>query len=320
MKQALIPLKDHIMKNMFSLISTYISWSSLSLQTPRMRKANDSCMVSAAHPLVTWLSVTCSSYNYITKGVIFIGRLPLSDDGIYPWGGRSPSRWSSVCPAMLEKCWKVPHLSSVSSVGLSWDMCANITTDGTASMTGKNSGVMRRILDRAPSSTWKHCLFFFASGGLGSKGCSASASWNIKRCQTARSNHSVSYPEPFISCRPVQQQCVARTRCLPRWWVWKIKHIKCVYAGEGAQIFEQYDKIDAFKKKRSQCGHTMFPKTDLICSPLPVVRDSNWTRQEKMRWGKRSRHIWRNFRSGLVTIFPRKRGMTTGYVTPLEST
>ena len=161
MKQALIPLKDHIMKNMFSLFSTYINWSSLSLQTPRMRKANDSCMVSAAHPLVTWLSVTCSSYNYITKGVIFIGRLPLSDDGIYPWGGRSPSRWSSVCPAMLEKCWKVPHLSSVSSVGLSWDMCASITTDGMASTTGKNSGVMRRILDRAPSSTWKHCLFFF---------------------------------------------------------------------------------------------------------------------------------------------------------------
>ena len=39
------------MKNTFSLVSTYINWSSL-LPTPRARKANESCMVSAAHPLV----------------------------------------------------------------------------------------------------------------------------------------------------------------------------------------------------------------------------------------------------------------------------
>ena len=46
----------------------------------------------------------------------------------------------------------------LSSVGLSWDMCVGITTDGAASMTGKNSGVVRRILDRAPNATWKHCF------------------------------------------------------------------------------------------------------------------------------------------------------------------
>ena len=40
------------MKNMFSLVSQYINWSSLSLSTPRMRKTSESCMVSAAHPMV----------------------------------------------------------------------------------------------------------------------------------------------------------------------------------------------------------------------------------------------------------------------------
>ena len=66
------------MKNMFGLVSTYVSWSSLSLPTPRMRKASDSCMVSAAHPLVKQRSYRLfgfSSFRYVTKRVIFIDQL-----------------------------------------------------------------------------------------------------------------------------------------------------------------------------------------------------------------------------------------------------
>ena len=40
-------------------------------------------------------------------------------------------------------------------------MSVGITTDGAASMTGKNLGVMRRILDRVPNATWKHRFFAF---------------------------------------------------------------------------------------------------------------------------------------------------------------
>ena len=86
--------EHYIMKNMFSLVSTYISWSSLSLPTPRMRKTSDSCMVSAAHPLVTRRSYRLfrfSSFHYVTKGVIYIDRPPLHDDKRY---------LSSVCPAV----------------------------------------------------------------------------------------------------------------------------------------------------------------------------------------------------------------------------
>ena len=65
---------------MFSLVSAYISWSSLSLPSPRIRKASDSCMVSAAHPLVKQSSYSLfrfSSFRYLTNGFIFIGRPPL---------------------------------------------------------------------------------------------------------------------------------------------------------------------------------------------------------------------------------------------------
>ena len=40
------------MKNTFSLVYTYLSWPSLSLPTPRMSKASESCMVSAAEAMV----------------------------------------------------------------------------------------------------------------------------------------------------------------------------------------------------------------------------------------------------------------------------
>lgn len=53
--------------------------------------------------------------------------------------------------------------------------------------------------------------------------------------------------------------------------------------GRWHNIFKQYDKIEAFlKKKRSPYGQVMFLKTGSTCSPMPVMRDSNWTRQEKM--------------------------------------
>jgi DNA-binding TFAR19-related protein (PDSD5 family) len=44
------------------------------------------------------------------------------------------------------------------SLGLSWEYCVGITTDGAASMTGKHSGVVKRILERAPNATWNHCF------------------------------------------------------------------------------------------------------------------------------------------------------------------
>ena len=78
------------MKNMFSLVSTYISWSSLNLPTPRMRKTNESCMVSAAHPLVkrgSYRLFRFSSFRYVMHGVIFISRPPLRGDRRYLLGG-----------------------------------------------------------------------------------------------------------------------------------------------------------------------------------------------------------------------------------------
>ncbi|KAL1277291.1 hypothetical protein QQF64_023964 [Cirrhinus molitorella] len=44
------------------------------------------------------------------------------------------------------------------SLGLSWQNCVGITTDGAASMTGKHSGVVKRILERASNATWNHCF------------------------------------------------------------------------------------------------------------------------------------------------------------------
>ena len=78
-------------------MSTYISWSSLSLPSPRMRKTSETCMVSAAHPLVTWSSYRLfrfSSCRYVTKGVIIIGQPPLRGDRKYLRAGRSSPRWS----------------------------------------------------------------------------------------------------------------------------------------------------------------------------------------------------------------------------------
>ena len=81
------------MKNTFSLVSSYISWSSLNLPTPTMRKTNDSCVASAAHPMIRQHSYRLfkfSSFRYLTKGVIYIDRPPLHGDRRYMIGGVHP--------------------------------------------------------------------------------------------------------------------------------------------------------------------------------------------------------------------------------------
>ena len=81
------------MKNTFSLLSTYLSGSYWSLPTPRMSKISESCIFSADHPLVKWLSYRLfrfCSFCYVKKGEVFIGRPPLHGDRRYLRGGVHP--------------------------------------------------------------------------------------------------------------------------------------------------------------------------------------------------------------------------------------
>ena len=39
-----------------------------------------------------------------------------------------------------------------------WDKCAGICTDGAAANTGVNSGVVKRVKDKVPGTTWTHCF------------------------------------------------------------------------------------------------------------------------------------------------------------------
>ncbi|KAK7891337.1 hypothetical protein WMY93_023300 [Mugilogobius chulae] len=49
--------------------------------------------------------------------------------------------------------------SYITKSGLDWHKCKGITTDGAANMTGKNSGVVKRIQDAAGEDiTWNHCF------------------------------------------------------------------------------------------------------------------------------------------------------------------
>ena len=41
---------------------------------------------------------------------------------------------------------------------ISWDKCAGICTDGAAACTGINSGVVKRVKDKAPNVQWTHCF------------------------------------------------------------------------------------------------------------------------------------------------------------------
>ena len=45
-----------------------------------------------------------------------------------------------------------------SQSGLSWDRCVGICTDGAASMTGKHSGTVARIREKAPNVMQTHCM------------------------------------------------------------------------------------------------------------------------------------------------------------------
>lgn len=56
--------------------------------------------------------------------------------------------------------------------GLDWKNCVGICTDGTASMTSKHGGVVRKILDGVPEGTWVHC-FLHRSQSLAAKEMSA---------------------------------------------------------------------------------------------------------------------------------------------------
>uniref|UniRef100_A0A3Q3KTM0 HAT C-terminal dimerisation domain-containing protein n=1 Tax=Mastacembelus armatus TaxID=205130 RepID=A0A3Q3KTM0_9TELE len=42
--------------------------------------------------------------------------------------------------------------------GLDWQNCVGVCSDGAASMTGRQRGVIRQILDRAPEAKWTHCF------------------------------------------------------------------------------------------------------------------------------------------------------------------
>ena len=64
--------------------------------------------VSAAHPLVkrhTYRLFRLCSYHYVTKGVIFIGQLPLHCDRRY-------LRGCSVCPAARQQCFATSPLTA----------------------------------------------------------------------------------------------------------------------------------------------------------------------------------------------------------------
>ena len=87
-------VKVQYYENAFSLVPTYINWSSLSLPTPRMRKANKSCIVSAAHPLVkrgSYGLFRFSSCCYITTEEIFIDWPPLRGRECPPSNHTGPS-------------------------------------------------------------------------------------------------------------------------------------------------------------------------------------------------------------------------------------
>lgn len=44
------------------------------------------------------------------------------------------------------------------SNSISWCKCVAVCTDGAASCTGKNSGVVKRIQEKAPDAVWTHCF------------------------------------------------------------------------------------------------------------------------------------------------------------------
>ena len=95
-QESLVHLVPYHEKHVFS--GLYINWSSLSLPAPRVRKANNSCMVSAAHPLVKWRSHRLFSFQLLLlRNERSHLHWPASSAW---WGGRPSPRWSLVCPAV----------------------------------------------------------------------------------------------------------------------------------------------------------------------------------------------------------------------------
>lgn len=52
---------------------------------------------------------------------------------------------------------------------IDWKKCVGICTDGAASMTGRNSGVVKRIKEKSPSAKWYHCFLHGAKNFVAKK-------------------------------------------------------------------------------------------------------------------------------------------------------
>uniref|UniRef100_A0A674N592 Uncharacterized protein n=1 Tax=Takifugu rubripes TaxID=31033 RepID=A0A674N592_TAKRU len=143
----------------------------------------------------------------------------------------------------------------LSSVGLSWDMCVGITTDGAASMIGKNLGVVRRILEKAPNATWNHC--FLHREAIAAKDMVPVLHGTlkdviqvvnyIKRTEIAAflAQNNSSHADLFSN-----SVGLAHVAYLAGVFD-QLNALNVSVQGRGHNIFEQYDKIEAFKKKIS---------------------------------------------------------------------
>ena len=103
------------MKNTFSLVSTYINWSSLSLPTPRMRKASRFLHGLCSPPtgktaLLQAVQIQLLSLRNERRD--FHRQASSLDDRRYLRGGRSSPRWSSVCPAVRQQCFTMSSLKA----------------------------------------------------------------------------------------------------------------------------------------------------------------------------------------------------------------
>uniref|UniRef100_A0A3P9LFA5 HAT C-terminal dimerisation domain-containing protein n=1 Tax=Oryzias latipes TaxID=8090 RepID=A0A3P9LFA5_ORYLA len=65
------------------------------------------------------------------------------------------SRWDSSLQEDILLCGELPTRATN---GLDWQNCVGVCSDGAASMTGRNRGVIKQILDLAPEAKWTHCF------------------------------------------------------------------------------------------------------------------------------------------------------------------
>lgn len=83
----------------------------------------------------------------------------------------------------------------VCSNSISWCKCVAVCTDGAASCTGKNSGVVKRIQEEAPEAAWTHC--FIHREALAAKELSADLNGVLTDCISTVN---------FIKSRPLNQR------------------------------------------------------------------------------------------------------------------